>query len=505
MFLLLYSRKDGVRVYSLNPPVPEWFSRLGEPTRARIAAEKTITDEARYTAVMMADPGRSVRRAAVRRISDQDVLLQAARDPKAVVRTEAARKLTDQETLFSLLFNDTSEDVRLAAGEALSDDALCFRAAMAHPDFRIRLAAVKKMRDPQLLRRIMENTDDRQVRLEAAAAIRDPELARELVRSMEPDHEDFATPRVMLVYAVTDQALLADLALNDPDYKARRAAASRLEDQDLLMRIIRDETEYDRVRAAAAGQITDQAVLRELADTYYHKLAPYDIGEEALKHIEDQAYLKETAEDAGLMHCLRKAAAEHVTDQEILFDWAMNADNDTLHDIGLAGIAFRGLTVPEYVAKAAVARADTDDLSERAVERLHDDRWLLWVILELGKREDARTRYWVRDIIRAAVNNVQDVSLLVEPALAECNDEEDILESMELSCIGCIAENPAAMRDYARRFTNPDAWTHVEDATLNIPGLEGLLENPLTNEIRRERILKMIGCLSRLDEIGMAD
>lgn len=470
-----------------------------------IAAEKKIVDEARYSAVMMADADRAVRRAAVRRVTDQSVLRAAAQDPKESVRLAAAERLTDQNCLFSLVTQDPSEKVRLAACRSLTDNVLCFRAAMSdlHPDLRI--IAVGHITNQQLLARIITDADNARIRLEASAVLRDPVLALELFGTMQPDNHGFATPRVFLVHSITDQALLADLALNDPDHKVRGAAASRLTDQDLLMRIIRDDTEYEHVRAAAAGQISDQETLRHLADTYYHKLAPYDIGEEALKHIEDQQYLKDAAEDPGLMHCLRKAAAEHVTDQDILFDWARYASSDTLHDIGLAGIAISRLTVPEYLAKAAVARADDCNLSEQAIERIEDDRWLVWIIEELGKRENALTDWWIRRIRTTAAEKVRDASLLVEPALAECNDEYDITESMELACIRSISENPSAMRDYASRFTNPDAWTYVEDFTLNRPGLEGLLQNPLTNETRRLRIQKMISCLDRLGEIGMAD
>lgn len=491
---------------SLNSPVPEWFSRLFSLTRIRIAAEKKIVDEKRYFDVMTADPIEEVRRRAVCRLTDQALLRQAAeRDPKETVRAEAAKRLTDQEYLFHMLFSDPSDDVRIAASIALTDDDLCFRTAMSHPIPAVCVNAMKQIGDQQLLARILTESEDRELRRETALAITDPAVAKELVQGMPSDHEDFPTPRVFLISAIDDQDMLTELALNDPDYKARRAAAARVTAPEVLMRIIRDETEYDVVRAAAAGQIRDQETLRDLADTYYHKLAPYDIGEEALKHIEDQAYLKSVAEDYCLMHCLREAAATHVTDQEILFDWAMNANYDILHDIGLAGIAVRQLTVPEYLARTAAARVDEADLSERAIERLHDDQWLLWVMAELGKREDALDDYWIRSLRCAAAGNVGNAALLVEPALNECNDEYDILESMELECIRSIAEDPSAMHEYASRMTNPDAWVYAEDLTLNCYGLEGFLENPKVTESERETVLKKINRLNRLNEIGMAD
>ena len=303
----------------LNPPVPEWFSRLFYLTRIRIAAEKEIVDEKRYFDVMTADPIEEVRRRAVCRLTDQALLRQAAeRDPKETVRAEAAKRLTDQEYLFHMLFSDPSDDVQIAASMALTDDDLCFRTAMSHPIPAVCVNAMKQIGDQQLLARILTESEDRELRRETALAITDPAVAKELVQGMPSDHEDFPTPRVFLISAIDDQDMLTELALNDPDYKARRAAAARVTAPEVLMRIIRDETEYDVVRAAAAGQIRDQETLRDLADTYYHKLAPYDIGEEALKHIEDQAYLKSVAEDYCLMHCLREAAATHVTDQEIL-------------------------------------------------------------------------------------------------------------------------------------------------------------------------------------------
>ena len=489
-----------------NPPAPRWFTGLFSTERVRIAEYPKIVDEERFFSVMMADPEKRVRLAAVRRLTDQALLRQAAReDLKEDVRAEAAARLTEQEVLYDLLFRDPSEKVRLAAGGALKDETLCFRAAMLHPLPAVRTAAVGRIRDQRLLARIAAKSANRETCLEAAAALSDPDLARELVLSMPPDREDFASPRAYLIHAVTDQALLADLALNDPDVKARRAAASRLTDQALLMKIIEDETEYDGVRAAAAGQITDQDLLRKLADAYNHKYAPYDIGEEALRHIGDQEYLKSAAENYGMMFCLRAAAAEHVTDQEILFGWAMEASGDTVHDIGLARIAVLRLNEPEYLAKAAVARADSGDLAERAIERLEDDRWLLWVIQELGKREDALGDWWVRSLRCAAAYKVRDAGLLVEPALSECNDEYDFPESLEQACVQSIADSPEAMYEYGRRFTNPDAWSCAEEMTVSRRGLEGFLENPGLKESRKEAVREKLSLLDRLGEIGLRE
>ena len=100
---------------------------------------------------------------------------------------------------------------------------------------------------------------------------------------------------------------------------------------------------------------------------------------------------------------------------------------------------------------------------------------------------------------------MQDPSLLVEPALQECNDEMDIVESFELECIRCIAESPSAMHDYAARFTNPEAQNWAMDMTMNRPGLEGFLENPFVNESCRNAARRKLGYLDHLEEIGMAD
>ena len=490
---------------SPNPSVPEWFSRMYREDRAQLAAQMQIVDEARYSDVMLSDPDRSVRRAAIKRITDQALLRQAAlQDPKETVRLAAVEKLSDQNLLFSIAFHDKSDAVRRSAGRALREDVLCFRTAMEHPDFSIRFQAADNLKNQQLLARLLAETDQKELQVHAVLRISDPVLAEKLFRELPPDHESFSTPRSLLVHAVRNQQLLAELALHDPDFKVRRAAASGLTDQALLIQIIGDETEYDRVRAAAAGQITDQAVLQKLANQYSHKLAPYDIGEEALKHITDQEYLKSFAEDTGLMHCLREAAAGQVTNQEILLEWALNESGSTLHDIGLAGIAVRQLRTPEYLAKAAVRRVNDSDLSERAIERLHDDRWLLWVIRELREHEDAGN-WWIRSLLCTAADNVQDPSLLVEPALQECNDEMDIVESFELECIRCIAESPSAMHDYAARFTNPEAKTMAVDFTWSRYGLEGFLKNPIIDEAGRNTVREKIRRLDHLGEIGMAE
>ena len=107
----------------LNPPVPEWFSRLFYLTRIRIAAEKKIVDEKRYFDVMTADPIEEVRRRAVCRLMDQALLRQAAeRDPKETVRAEAAKRLITRLTLPATIKEMTGVCPREAGGMSLTEN-----------------------------------------------------------------------------------------------------------------------------------------------------------------------------------------------------------------------------------------------------------------------------------------------------------------------------------------------------------------------------------------------
>ncbi len=71
-----------------------------------------------------------------------------------------------------------------------------------------------------------------------------------------------------LTRQVTDQALLADIAVEAWDWKVREAAVLKLTDQATLARIAVEDKQSD-VRDAAVLKLTDQATLAKIAVEYW--------------------------------------------------------------------------------------------------------------------------------------------------------------------------------------------------------------------------------------------
>src|ERR1039457_6006981 len=62
---------------------------------------------------------------------------------------------------------------------------------------------------------------------------------------------------------LTDQALLAEIARNDQDVDVRKVAVERLTDQVVLAEIIRNDS-FSEVRQAGVKRLTDQSLLTHI-------------------------------------------------------------------------------------------------------------------------------------------------------------------------------------------------------------------------------------------------
>jgi hypothetical protein len=77
-------------------------------------------------------------------------------------------------------------------------------------------------------------------------------------------HSDIPEVRIGAAANLTDQALLSEVATKDADWRARKAAVENLTDQAVLTKVARQDKAW-QVRCSAVKRVIDQAVLAKVA------------------------------------------------------------------------------------------------------------------------------------------------------------------------------------------------------------------------------------------------
>jgi hypothetical protein len=342
-------------------------------------------------AVEAKDP--TVRRAAVEKLTDQDLLAGiAVVDEGSGVRRAAAERLVDQALLAVVAVEDRDSDVRGVAAKRVTDPVLLARMGMwVNPDM------TRQVTDPALLTRIVAEAKDSSVRRVAARNITDQALLSKIAVS-DRDYE----VRVVAVERLTDQALLARLAAEDADAHVHFAAVRTLTDQALLADLA-VKAKRQGVRLAAIGKVTDQKLLSQWAQE--NPLAP--VRQAAVVRITDEGFLvnRLSAEPSAAVRtaivdalkgkeALRQAAtvAYHAEDRERALRRLQTDLHDPAPDVATsrAALTRRAESIADERDNAALLKlaleGEFDVLRAAAARRLSDPASLEHVALRATDR-----------------------------------------------------------------------------------------------------------------------
>lgn len=231
--------------------------------------------------------------------------------------------------------------------------------------------------------------------------------------------------RKMAVEALTDQALLADVAANASRSGTRVEAARKLTDPGLLADVARTtrnpevasvvvekitdsqtlatlvrEAASDYTRVAAAGALGDQAALAELA----RNRRDIGIRRNAIEKLTDQGALAEIALEKGTMDSIRMLALDKLDDQRALAKIAMHDHNETMRRKALVRISDQHLL-------GEIAKVEDGAKARRAAPR------------EFGARVDGRSELatmsrekMVERFARDAAKKITDQAILADVA-----------------------------------------------------------------------------------------
>jgi len=206
---------------------------------------------------------------------------------------------------------DYNREFGLTSIKYINDQDVLYNIAIN--DSRVRDVAAEKLTDQALLAKVALNGKFSDVRMIAAENLIDQTLAQKVYADIAKNGAN-SYVRKAAIEKLTDQDELADIAKNDTDRYVRNGAVAKLTDQDVLAYVAKNDTDRD-VRNGAVAKLTDQDVLAYVAknDEYINvritaaeKLSKYELEEKLLMYL--IRMLGNELKNSGCKHTCQSAA-----------------------------------------------------------------------------------------------------------------------------------------------------------------------------------------------------
>ncbi|MCB2101840.1 MAG: hypothetical protein KDE22_13265 [Rhodobacterales bacterium] len=251
--------------------------------RAQVQAMDAITDDARLVDHLLATPDLPPRMAlgGLNRLKDPAQVDRLLADPRfrALAEADCGRFAFSQPAYFGLLMSGIGNVgcAHRALGH-ITDQELMTRYVIERPDGPVVRNALVRITDPALLSRIAAQHPDERIR-----AMADGKVAHQGVKR-----------RVAQVGRTTDNEALRRSVLTDPDAEVRRAALARITDGRVLHALALTDSLDPQDRSDAVKHLSDQALLADLAV----RAAQPGLRGQALERLTDPHWLFHVARQA---------------------------------------------------------------------------------------------------------------------------------------------------------------------------------------------------------------
>ena len=226
------------------------YKAMTSETVKKISGQNLLADVAKYAT------NYSAINEAVEKLTDQAALADVAKNASLSVRLKAVEKLTDQAALADIAKNDFDKDVRHVAEiklkiERITDQSILSDMAKYNTDNSVRPLAKKRLQA---------------IDIDTAKKAADKGVLVNTSNSSDDETIYSAdwTVRLKAARKLTDQAVIAEMVKNDPEYLVRSELLSRLTDQNELAIVAKSDAEKS-MRAMAANKSTDLALLTYIA------------------------------------------------------------------------------------------------------------------------------------------------------------------------------------------------------------------------------------------------
>jgi len=308
--------------------------------------------------------------------------------------------------------------------------------------------------------------------------------------------------RKAAIEQLTDQAILAEIAKTDKECAVCQVAVKRLTDQALLAEIVKTNKKSE-VREAAVEKISDQALLAEIARTDRDMY----VCVKALQRMTDQALIIEIAKKYRAEE-LQEKVVSLVSDKSLLSSIALGsmsgrarlAAADKLADQAAAQAAYADIAKNVFGGDFDVRPAATDKITDRAI--LND---LAKTASDIEVRWRALLKLNDQEAFALAIKNDKDARLRLaileklreQTALADVakNDTSWLNRGVAASL---LKDQALAQAVFLELATKSDIWHIRRDAAKKLTDKSVLAEitkNDNNQEVRHAAV-------SRLSELA---
>lgn len=233
--------------------------------------------------------------------------------------------------------------------------------------------------------------------------------------------------RLLAVDLVTDEDLLFEVALRDPDVAVQRRAAKKIKDEDLLARLVLEATDR-AVQSRAFSGVARVDLLTRIAESSSRE----SFRKRATRAVTNQEVLARIVEEDS-SKWVREAAAKRLSDEEILARVAQVDSEDRVRRAALERIHRADLLVEIFES-----RTDTSDRLE-VLARIHDQDVIQRIV---SHEKDPRVR-------NQAIQRLNDPRLLAQLARSDADRESRGWALSRLGEIdtGSLADSLLELRD----------------------------------------------------------
>jgi len=329
----------------------------------RLAELEGESNQDTLAKITLEDRSRVIRKAAVRKLYNSTLLEKIADNGDIECRylAIASNQFNNQSVLTQIALSEKNPGLRRAAIKNMhfSDQTVLFRIVMEDQDVDVRFTAILKLTNQVLLATVALDNSQRLVQNVAISKIADSSLLEKIGVDSDDDHRLIAIANNNL----TNQTLLVKIALEDKDPKLRASAIKNinLADQIVLSKIaLEDMDEAPRIYAVL--KLTNQELLAKIA---LEDSKPYVRGLAVQSHFfTNQVLIEKIVESTKGAHHARYPAIQKLTNQPMLASIALSDDLVPVRCTAL------GAMTDQTLLKKIATQSDEEFVRQEARKRI---------------------------------------------------------------------------------------------------------------------------------------
>lgn len=223
---------------------------------------------------------------------------------------------------------------------------------------------------------------------------KDSDACEQLLKIISADKD--LDLRFFALNKLTDQNLIAEVVRKVSHLQVKDSALSKINDQDILYKIVIDKNIKDIYRFSALNKLSDQNLIIEVV----RKVPHLEVKDSALSKINDQKILYNMVMDKNIKDVyFKKRIIQHIKDENLLIniiqdDSTYDVVSAALENIVDQGLIFSIATSDRYkenhfeaISKLTnkkdlyyVAQYGNDNDREKAVQKINDQNFLIQVV-----------------------------------------------------------------------------------------------------------------------------